>query len=55
MNIFSALANGFMGSLGHDAADDAYQQELHAHPNEDVPTHVAHAVGRFFGFIVGGS
>jgi hypothetical protein len=44
-NLFSAFVLGLL----QDATNDAYQQELQDHPDEGVPTHVAHAIGRFFG------
>ncbi|MDB9309123.1 hypothetical protein PN471_10830 [Aphanizomenon sp. CS-733/32] len=46
---------GFVQGLANDAVQDAYQQEVADHPDEDVPTHIAHAIGRFFGQIVSGS
>jgi hypothetical protein len=45
---------GFVTALGTDAEHDAYNQEIHdpKHAGENVPTHVAHAIGRGLGVII---
>jgi hypothetical protein len=52
-NLIVQLGMAFVSGLAKDAEHDAYQQELHDsdHSGENVPTHVAHALGRIVGFV----
>lgn len=51
-----AAVTGFVQGLSSDAEHDAYDQERSDpdHAGENVPTHVAHTVGRVFGVVVKG-
>ncbi len=54
--IIGAAVSGFIGAMAREAGHDAYDQEIHDkahgdHTQEDVPTHMAHAIGRVFGHI----
>lgn len=54
--IIESAVTGFVKEIASDVAHDAYVQEIHDtdhgdHTHENVPTHVAHALGRVFGHI----
>lgn len=56
--IIGSAFSAFIGAMAKDSMDDAYDQEIHDndkvhgdHTKEDVPTHMAHAIGRVFGHI----
>ncbi len=52
---FGAVA-GFTKGLAHDAEHEAWDEEMNDsdHDGEDIPTHMAHTVGRFLGMTVKG-
>lgn len=58
VKIGGSLLTGFMAgaakNLGGDAMDEAYEDEMSdsQHVEEDVPSHMAHAIGRFLGMVV---
>jgi hypothetical protein len=55
VTLVTTAATGFVKGLANDASHDAYHQEVDDKHHENVPTHIAHAIGRFFGQIVSGS
>jgi hypothetical protein len=50
-DVFLALLKGIASGVATDAAHDAYQHEVHQHPDEGPATHIAHAIGYLFGSI----
>jgi hypothetical protein len=39
-------------TVAHDGADEAYKEEEKEHPDEDIATHMGHAVGRVVGSLI---
>lgn len=51
-----SAVKGFTQGLASDAGHEAWDEEMgdSGHDGENIPTHIAHTVGRFFGMAVKG-